>query len=483
MGNVLKNESGGSTAGQGQGKIKGFDFDLIVIGTGPSGQKAAVQAAKVKKRVAVVEASHVLGGVWSNSGTIPSKSFREAVMYLSGFRERSIYGSAYRVKSRISMSDLTYRIESIVRHENQVIEDQLRRNRIEILKGFASFIDAHTISIEHDGTVSKKTADKIIIAVGTKPHHPPGFENDGKKILDSDDVLGIEELPRNLVVVGGGIIGVEYASMFAVLGVKVTLIEAQKELLQFVDREIVESLQYQLRNLGITLRLGEEVSEVSVRADGQVETSLKSGKRVVSEMVLVSAGRQGATENLNLQAVGIVPDKYGRIKVNEYFQSSVENIYAVGDVVGFPALASTGMAQGRSAACHAFGIVDDSKNVPLPYGIYTIPEISLVGETEDSLTKQQIPYETGIARYKEIARGHLIGDELGMLKILFHRETKQLLGVHIIGEGATEIVHLGQAVLYLKGGLDYLMSGVFNNPTLTECYKVAALDGFNKISA
>ncbi|MFN8390077.1 MAG: Si-specific NAD(P)(+) transhydrogenase [Bdellovibrionota bacterium] len=460
-----------------------FDYDMLVIGSGPSGQKAAVQAAKLRKRVAVVEATKVVGGVWSNSGTIPSKSFREAVMYLSGFRERSIYGSAYRVKSRITMNDLTYRIESIVHHENQVIEDQLSRNRIEILRGRACFVDPHTIRIDNQGAILTKTAKIIVIAVGTRPYHPPGFENDGERILDSDDVLTMKDLPRNLVVVGGGIIGVEYASMFAVLGVKVTLIEARKELLTFVDREIVESLQYHLRNLSITLRLGEEVSNVTRRPDGQVETNLKSGKKIICETVLISAGRQGATDSLNLAAVGITPDKYGRIKVNEHFQTDAPHIYAVGDVVGFPALASTGMLQGRSAACHAFNVPDDSKTVPLPYGIYTIPEISLVGETEDSLTQQQVPYETGIARYKEIARGHLIGDELGMLKLLFHRETLQVLGVHIIGEGATELIHLGQAVLYLKGGLDYFMACVFNNPTLSECYKVAALDGLNKIRA
>lgn len=460
-----------------------YDYDLLVIGSGPSGQKAAVQGAKLKKRVAVVEAANVVGGVWSNSGTIPSKSFREAVMYLSGFRERSIYGSAYRVKSRITMADLTFRIESIVRHENQVIEDQLSRNRIEIIRGRASFITPHQVLIESENGVQTKKAKYVIVAVGTRPHHPPGFEVDGEKVLDSDDVLTMKELPRSLTVVGGGIIGVEYASMFAVLGVKVTLIEARKDLLSFVDREIVESLQYHMRNLGIVLRLGEEVSNVARRTDEQVETHLKSGKKVVSESVLVSAGRQGATENLNLQLVGIKPDKYGRITVNGKYQTEVPNIYAVGDVVGFPSLASTGMRQGRLAACHAFGVPDDSQDVPLPYGIYTIPEISLVGETEDTLTQQQVPYETGVARYKEIARGHLIGDELGMLKILFHRETHQLLGVHIIGEGATEIVHLGQAVLYLKGGLEYLMASVFNNPTLSECYKVAALDGLNKIRA
>lgn len=472
---------GGSDAGSGTGNE--FDYDVIVIGSGPSGQKAAIQAAKLRKRVAVIEADKTVGGVWSNTGTIPSKSFREAVMYLSGFRERSIYGSAYRVKSRITMTDLTYRIESIVRSENQVIEDQLSRNRIEIIRGRASFVKPNQLLIEHQDSVQLKTAKLIVIAVGTRPNHPPGFEVDGDKILDSDDVLTMKELPRNLTIVGGGIVGVEYASMFAVLGVKVTLIEARKDILSFVDREIVEALQYHMRTLGIVLRLGEEVSNVSRRSDGQVETFLKSGKRIVSEAVLVSAGRQGATDRLNLQVIDLEPDKYGRLTVNEHFQTKTSHVYAVGDVIGFPALASTGMRQGRVAVCHAYGIEEHSEEVPLPYGIYTIPEIALVGDTEDTLTERQIPYEAGVARYKEMARGSILGDELGMMKILFHRETQQVLGVHIIGESATEIIHTGQAVIHLKGGLDYLMSCVFNNPTLSEMYRVAALDGLNKIRA
>ncbi len=463
------------------GEVGKFDYDLIVIGSGPSGQKAAIQAAKLRKRVAIVEKTQELGGVCTNTGTIPSKSFREAVLYLTGFRERSIYGSAYRVKSRITMDDLTYRISNIVSHENQVIEDQLARNRIEIIQGSASFIGPNKITVEGNGYLGVKTAKHFVVAVGTKPHHPPAFEVDGEKILDSDDVLTLKELPRNLTVVGGGIIGLEYASWFAVLGVKVTLIEARKTLLSFIDREIVEALKYQLRSLGMTLRIGEEVSRVTRRADGQVETFLDSGKKIVSEAVLISAGRQGAVDSLNLDVVGVIPDKYGRIEVNEHFQTSVPSIYAVGDVVGFPALASTGMQQGRLAASHAFGIADQSGKIPLPYGVWTIPEMSLVGETEGSLTEKAVPYETGIARYKEIARGLLIGDDNGMLKILFHRETRQLLGIHALGEGAIEILHLGQAVLHLGGGLEYLTDGVFNYPTLTECYKVAALDGLNKI--
>ena len=458
-------------------------YDLIVIGSGPSGQKAAIQAAKLNKRVALVEANFNVGGVCINTGTVPSKSFREAVLYLSGFRERSIYGSSYRVKSRITMEDLTFRIDSIIRHEQDVIEHQLRRNQVELVHGFARFEDANTITIESNGSFARKTADSFVVAVGTRPAHPPGFELDGERILDSDDILTLKELPRSLTVIGGGIIGVEYASMFAVLGVPVTLVELRPRLLSFVDEEIVESLQYHMRNLRITLRLGEEVSSTRRRDDGNVETTLKSGKKIVSAAVLVSAGRQGAVEGMNLDSLGIETNKYGRIEVNEKFQTCVPNIYAVGDIIGFPALASTGMRQGRLAASNAFGLEDETNEIPLPFGIYTIPEISLVGETEASLTEKQIPYETGIARYKEIARGQLIGDEIGMLKLLFHCETHQLLGVHIIGEGATEIVHLGQAVLHLGGGLEYLTNCVFNYPTLTECYKVAALNGLNKIRA
>lgn len=458
-------------------------YDLIVIGSGPSGQKAAIQAAKLRKKVAIIESSDVVGGVCTNTGTLPSKSFREAVLYLSGFREKSIYGSSYTVKKRISMNDLTYRIGSIVRHDNDVIEHQLQRNRVEIIRGQASFIDEHQILVESASGVSTRSADKFVIAVGTRPNHPPGFDIDGDKILDSDDILSIDELPRNLCVVGGGIIGCEYASMFAVLGIKVTMIEAKEQMLSFVDREIVEALKYHLRNLGITIRVGEEVQQVSRREDGQVVTSLKSGKTVISDMVLVSAGRQGATDDLNLGLLGVEPNAYGKLTVNENYQTKVPHIYAVGDVVGFPGLASTSMRQGRMASSHAFEISTKKAEVPLCYGIYTIPEIALVGETEGSLTEKQIPYETGIARYKEIARGQLIGDELGMLKILFHRDTLQLLGVHIIGEGATEIVHIGQAVLHLGGGLEYLNECVFNHPTLSESYRVAALDGLNKIRA
>lgn len=461
-----------------------YDYDLIVIGCGPAGQRAAIQAAKIKKKVAIIERRQVVGGVCVNTGTIPSKSFKEAVLYLSGYRQRHMYGQGYRVKSDIEMSDLTYRCQRIVQTEIEVIKNQLSRNRVDVLYGHAQFADQHTITVTpFDGAVLTKTAENVIIAVGAKPQRPDNVEFDGTSIFDSDDILNMKQLPRDLLVVGGGVIGTEYASMFAALGVHVTIVDGRKRLLSFIDEEIIETLQYQMRSMGVTLRLGEEVKSSKPREGGGVVTELKSGKIIVSDAVLYSAGRISATDDLNLASTGLTADERGKLTVNEHFQTPVPHIYAAGDVIGFPALASTSGRQGRLASCHAFGVKTEITEIPLPYGIYAIPEISFVGLTEDEATQQQIPYETGIARYREIARGLLLGDENGMLKILFHRETKEILGVHVIGEYATELVHIGQAVIALKGGLQYLIDAVFNYPTLAECYKVAALDGYNKLSA
>jgi NAD(P) transhydrogenase len=461
-----------------------YDYDLIVIGCGPAGQRAAIQAAKIKKKVAIIERRQVVGGVCVNTGTIPSKSFKEAVLYLSGYRQRHLYGQEYRVKSDIEMSDLTYRCQRIVQTEIEVIKNQLSRNRVDVLYGHAKFADVNTVTVTpFDGPVITKTAEKIIVAVGAKPQRANNVEFDGVSIFDSDDILNMKQLPRDLLVVGGGVIGTEYASMFAALGVHVTIVDVKKRLLNFIDEEIIETLQYQMRSMGVTLRLGEEVKSCKPRDGGGVITELKSGKIIVSDAVLYSAGRISATEDLNLSSVGLTADERGKLTVNEHFQTPVSHIYAAGDVIGFPALASTSGRQGRLATCHAFGIKNEITEVPLPYGVYAIPEISFVGLTEEEATARQIPYETGIARYREIARGLLLGDENGMLKILFHRETKELLGVHVIGEYATELVHIGQAVIALKGGLQYLIDAVFNYPTLAECYKVAALDGYNKLSA
>lgn len=467
-----------------QGSTQKYDYDLLVIGCGPAGQRAAVQAAKIRKRVAIIDRREVVGGVCVNAGTIPSKSFKEAVLFLSGFRQRNIYGAGYRVKSEIEMSDLTFRCNRIMQAEIDVIAGQLKRNHVDVLYGNATFIDEHTLEIHSaTGSIVSKTGEKILIAVGAEPVRPKNIEFNGVSVFDSDDILTLTKLPRDLTVVGGGVIGTEYGSMFAALGVHVTIVDARKRLLGFVDEEIIECLQYQMRSMGVTLRLGEEVRSCKAREDGQVVTELKSGKVIVSDCVLFSAGRQSATTTLGLEKIGLATDERARLKVNENLQTDLPHIYGAGDVIGFPALASTSAAQGRLASCHAFGIPGKIMDVPLPYGIYSIPEISYVGMNEDELTKKETPYETGMARYREIARGHIIGDENGMLKVLFHRETRQVLGVHIIGESATELVHIGQSVMALGGGLDYLRDAVFNYPTLAECYKVAALDGYNKLMA
>jgi NAD(P) transhydrogenase len=463
--------------------VKGYDYDMIVIGSGPAGQRAAVQAAKLRKRVAIIDKREVVGGVCVNSGTIPSKSFKEAVLYLTGFRQRHIYGAGYQVKADITMADLTLRCNKIMQLEIEVIKNQLNRNKVDTFYGHAAFVDPHTIEIASSKGTIRKTADKFVIAVGARPYRPPNITFDAQRILDSDDVLGLNKLPREMLVVGGGVIGTEYGSMFAALGVNVTIVDQRKRLLGFVDEEIIENFSFQLRDMDVRLRLGEEVASCAMREDNQVVTTLKSGKIIVSDCVLYSAGRVSATDTLGLDRVDIAVDPRGKLTVNENFQTEQPHIYAAGDVIGFPALASTSARQGRLASCHAFGVVDEIMDVPLPYGIYAIPEISLVGSNEEELTEKGVPYETGVARYREIARGKLLGDEDGMLKLLFHRESLEILGVHIIGEYATELIHIGQAVIALKGGLRYLRDAVFNYPTLAECYKVAALDGFNKVRA
>jgi NAD(P) transhydrogenase len=460
-----------------------YDYDLVVIGCGPAGQRAAIQAAKIRKRVAIIDRREVVGGVCVNTGTIPSKSFKEAVLFLSGFRQRNIYGAGFRVKTDIKMSDLTFRCNRVMQAEIETIKHQLQRNHVDTLYGHARFIGPHTVEISSHAGAVRKTAEKFVIAVGARPYRPPQVEFNGSTIFDSDDVLHIKDLPREMTVVGGGVIGTEYGSMFAALGVSVTIVDQRKRLLGFVDEEIIDGFHYQMRSMGVRLRLGEEVEHCAAREDKQVVTTLKSGKVIVSDCVLYSAGRMSATDDLGLEVVGVKADARGKLTIDENYRTEVPNIYAAGDVIGFPALASTSGRQGRLAACHAFGIEEKIMEVPLPYGIYAIPEISFVGSSEEELTKQGIPYEVGIARYREIARGQLMGDENGMLKVLFHRATRQLLGVHIIGEYATELIHIGQAVMALGGGLDYLRDAVFNYPTLAECYKVAALDGYNKLRA
>ncbi len=464
-------------------RVSAVKYDLIVIGSGPSGQRAAVAAAKMKKRVAVVEARSVVGGVCINTGTIPSKTMREAVLHLSGYNYRSIYGINYRVKEKITMADLAFRVQAVIKTEVDVTEAQLSRNGIEVVHGIAHFLAPNQIRVEGPQNESTLEADRVIIAVGTKPATSDRVPINGRTIVNSDQILNLPVLPRTLIVVGGGVIGVEYACMFAVLGVRVTVIEKRDRLLEFADREIIEALSYHLRDARVTLRLGEEVQSVEELPDATVVANLESKKRISGDALLYAIGRQGAIDDLNLAAAGLEADSRGRIPVDEHYQTKVEHIYAVGDVVGFPSLASVSMEQGRLAAAHAFNDHCATTNSSFyPYGIYTIPEISFIGKTEEQLTSDDVPYEVGMAYYRETARGQIRGDTTGRLKLIFHRDTRAVLGVHIIGEEASELIHIGQAVMVLGGTVDYFIDNVFNYPTLAECYKVAAFNGLGRLS-
>ncbi len=458
-------------------------FDLVVLGSGPGGQKAAIAAAKLGARVAVVERSPTLGGVCLHSGTIPSKTMREAVVYLTGFFQRELYGQSYRVKGDITIADLTARTSHVVNRETDVVTHQLARNRVEVLAGTGRFVDPHTVAVlRADGEELRYHADRVVVATGTRPVRPPEVTFDDRTVIDADGLLRLDHIPSSLVVVGAGVIGIEYASMFAALGTDVTVVERRQQMLEFCDREIVDGLRYHLRDLGTVFRFGEHVASVDPH-EGRAIATLASGKRIAADVVLYSAGRQGATEALELDNAGLTADPRGRIQVNEYFQTSVDHVYAVGDVIGFPALAATSMEQGRIAAYHAMGEPVLPMTEVMPIAVYSIPELSYVGRTEDDLTAEAVGYEVGVARYRELARGQLIGDSHGMLKLLVAPESRQLLGVHAFGAGSAEIIHTGQAVMALGGTIDYLINAVVNYPTLTEAYKVAALDAANKIRA
>ncbi|WP_373695219.1 Si-specific NAD(P)(+) transhydrogenase [Actinomycetospora aeridis] len=459
------------------------------MGSGPGGQKAAIAAAKLGKRVAVVERRGMIGGVCTQTGTIPSKTLREAVLYLTGYAMRGLYGESYRLKQDITVQDLLARTHFVIGREEEVIRAQLQRNRVDLLAGAARFVHDHAVEVigERRGEHQVVTADRIVIATGTRPARPPQVEFDDRRVLDSDGILTMEHIPSSMVVVGAGVIGIEYASMFAALGTRVTVVERRPQMLDFCDAEVVESLKFHLRDLAVTFRFGEEVSGVSVSDRGTV-TTLVSGKKIPAETVMYSAGRQGVTDELEVERAGLETDARGRIKVDEHYRTAVPHIYAVGDVIGFPALAATSMEQGRQAAYHAFdehphkGEAASMAEVS-PFGIYTIPEVSYCGATESELTEKAVPYEVGISRYRELARGQIVGDDYGMLKLLVSPETHALLGVHVFGTSATELVHIGQAIMGCGGTVDYLVDAVLNYPTLSEAYKVAALDATNKIRA
>jgi NAD(P) transhydrogenase len=463
--------------------MEGSRFDLVVLGSGPAGQKAAIQAAKVGASVAVVERRDTIGGVCANTGTIPSKTLREAAIYLTGLSERGLYGQSYRVKEEITIEDLIWRTQQVMAREVDVIRNQLARNHVRVLPGQGRLADANTVEVSDlQGGVRTIQADRIVIATGTTPAHPAGVEFDEATILDSDGILLMSRIPSTLVVVGAGVIGIEYASIFAALSTRVTVVEKRERLLEFCDNQMVEALQYYLRDLGVVFRLGETVTSVE-KHDGGTLTTLASGKRIAADAVMYSAGRQGATADLGLEAAGIEVDSRGRIAVDEHYRTAVEHVYAVGDVIGFPSLASASFEQGRLAAAHAFGLDARPMRELLPIGIYTIPEISYAGRTEEELTGDGIPYEIGVSRYRELARGQILGDSVGILKLLVAPDSRTILGVHVFGTAATELVHIGQTVMGLGGTVDYLIDQVFNYPTLAESYKVAALDATNKLRA
>jgi len=424
----------------------------------------------------------MMGGVCVHTGTIPSKSVREAIFQLTGSAVKSFYGNAYRGNGDISVKDLAFRVQSVVVRETDVVRAQLKRNGIAIYQGLAQFVDPHTIEIRGESDKTVIRGEHVLIACGTRPAGNNDIPFDGKRVFDTDQINALQGLPRELIVVGAGVVGLEYTSFMAAMGVEVTVIDQRPQLLDFVDREIIEALAYHLRQMNTTFRLGDKVTRVGFDEQrDRVFAELESGKKVQANALLYAVGRQANGDQLALEAAGLQPDSRGKVIVNAEYQTAVPHIYAAGDVIGFPALASTSMEQGRLASCHMFGAPSQNMSALFPYGIYTIPEISMVGQTEEKLTAAKVPYEVGMAKYKELAKSMMLGDESGMLKLLFDRNTRKLLGVHAIGQRATEIIHIGQAVLAYGGSIEYFRDTVFNYPTLAEAYKVAALDGLNKL--
>ena len=461
-----------------------FDYDIVCIGSGPAGQRGAVQAAKLGRRVAIIERHGTLGGMCLDAGTIPSKTFREAVVLLTSAAERTARAPGLQTPPRPTASQLIERIDEVVSREASVVASQMGRNGIDVLCADATFKDPHTLTLRMAEGWREITTENVLIATGTVATQAPGVTQDGEVIITSDDIGTLKRLPKSLAVIGAGVIGIEYASMFAALGVEVTVIDRRDRPLEFLDAEIVDELIHQMRKRTVYFRFGEAVERVEV-SDGPQRRAvimLESGKRIVADMALFSVGRIGATDGLGLACAGLTADDRGRIAVDSQFRTVVPHIFAAGDVIGYPSLAATSSEQGRLASCYALGAPAQPMQSHFPIGIYAVPEISMVGAAEHTLTRAKVPYEVGIARYREIARGQILGDDSGFLKMLFHRNDRTLLGVHIIGTGATELIHIGQAVLGLGGGLDYFLQTVFNYPTLAECYKVAALNAANKLA-
>ncbi len=459
-----------------------MEFDLIVLGSGPAGEKGAAQAAQLGKRVAIVE-SFKAGGACVHTGTIPSKTLRESALYLSGLHSRGLYGVNYLVKRDISAQDLMYRRRHVVARELERINRNLDRNRITQYVGTGHLLDKNTVEVRHADESVTLTAPILLIATGSHPNRPADMPFELPQVLDSDTILNLEAIPRSLCIVGAGVIGCEYATMFAAIGIRVVLLDNAPTFLSNIDREIAEHLLQQMMKLGVSVMLRQKVSKVEGTPNQGVKVTLAEDSDLEVDAVFIAAGRQGNTAGIGLEKVGLTPNKRGNLEVNASYQTTVPNIYAAGDVVGFPALASASMEQGRVAMLHAFDPnYRDRVALPQPFAIYTIPELSSVGETEESCKKQGIPYEVGRARYIDNARGEIIGDDSGLVKLLFHPVSLKLLGVHVLGERASELIHLGQACLSFGASIDYLEQAVFNYPTLSETYKAAAFDGLAQLA-
>ena len=465
--------------------MPGYDYDLAIIGSGPAGQRTAIQAAEIGKRAVILEKSPRIGGINIYAGTV-SKTMRDAVLYLTGYRERNIYGQSYAVKQNITMDDLMVRTRYVMQQQSDILQSQLAHNRVETIIGEGSFVDRHTLRVksEENRTERTITTDKVVIAVGSYSTEPPVVYADGRLVFVSDQMLGLPKLPRTLTIVGAGAIGLEYTSTFAALGIRVTLVDRNHRLLTFADEELADTLAYHMRQTGVTLRLTEVVFDIDYLRDevgDRVRVQLESGKQIISDAVMYCVGRTGCTASLNLEAIGLEADGRGRLSVDENYQTSVEGVYAVGGVIGFPDLVSTSRMQGRLAARHAFGIERSDFQDLLPYTIKTIPEVAMVGKTEDQLNDEGVPFEVGKARYRETESSLMRGDDVGFLKLLFHLKTRQILGVHIVGENAAELIHIGQAVIAYGGTVDYFVESVIGYPTLAEAYTTAALDGIRRL--
>ncbi len=457
-------------------------FDLVVLGSGPAGEKGAAQAAYFGKRVAIVERAAHLGGAGINTGTVPSKTLRETALYFSGLRQRGLYGVDYSIKKDITVPDFMYREAEVVRALRSIVGSNLERHRIELVRGVARFEDAHTLRVQgQDGRERRLHASVVLIATGSYPNWPENTPKD-PRLFDSDTILHMDRLPRSLLVVGGGVIACEYATMFRAMGIEVSILGGQDRLLPFLDREIGDRWMAQVERLGVRILLKESVAELVLHAP-DVEVRLKGGGVLRVERVLFATGRMGATRGLGLDAIGLVAGRRGHLEVNENYQTALPHVYAAGDVIGFPALASTSMEQARVAMCHAFDIkYREGVSELLPMAVYTIPEIAAVGETEESCREKGIPHAVGRAFYERNSRGQIVGDLAGLLKLVFQVPDKKLLGVHILGEMASELVHVGQACLHFGGGLDDFIASVFNYPTLGEAYKYAAYDGLGNLA-